>query len=60
MDRTFGLEMKIFDLLRARHELSINAEFSTSSGDQMAVLWIGLSQAHRQPEYVIPENQNQE
>ena len=57
---TFRLEVDIFDLLSARHELGVNIEFSTSSGDQMAVLWIGLSQAHRQPEYVIPENQNQE
>ena len=35
---TFRLEVDIFDLLSAWHELGVNIEFSTSSGDQMAVL----------------------
>ena len=38
MDRTFGLEMKIFDLLRARHQLGVDVVLATSPRDEMAVL----------------------
>ena len=36
--RTLRAEVKVLNLLRARHELGVNIEFSTSSSDQMAVL----------------------
>lgn len=41
--RTLRLEVEILDLLGAWHELGVDVQFTTSSGDQMAVLRLGIS-----------------